>query len=82
MGLRSGAAGVDRDLGSRSMAAKKQVQGQAVEAGGSGNLFGQEVQNLKRGWKRVQGAVQINIKVVYEGGVGTWRVKGKDTENS
>ena len=37
-GSRRGAAELDRDLGSRSRAARQQERGRSVEAGGSGRL--------------------------------------------
>ena len=48
MGSRSGAAGAERDLGSRSRATRKQAQGREVEAGGSGCLCGQSIRDQKR----------------------------------
>ena len=47
-GLRRGAAGVDRDLRSRSRAARQRAQRQAVEAGRSGRLCDKEIQYRTR----------------------------------
>ena len=46
-----------------------------AEAGGSRHLFGQEVQDQKRGENRMQRVVQISLRVVDRDGI--WDTEGE-----
>ena len=79
-GSRREAAGADRDLGSRSRAARQRAQRRWWRPVGVDPCpGGQVVQDRKRGENRVQRAVQLRLMVADGEGVGTqwmaWKIQ-------